>query len=428
MAEPLPVAFDLTRLLSRARYATPTGIDRVDLAWAEALLEADDLDLRFLSFRALDSRQFDRAAGHRLIERIAARWRAQPREETPAYAALRAWLAAPAGTPRPTVRAAPEANDWLAAARGAIRLAWPPPASRVPPLYVNTSHGRLYQPRVQRWLARHSGGGVYFVHDLIPIEYPEHNRAGEDRRHEERLRLIAREARCAAVNSQATANALAAWLAGAGLPQPPVAVLPLGVAEAFLHHAAPPAAALPYFVAIGTIEPRKNHALLLRLWRQMASVPGAATPRLVVIGRRGWNNEAVFAQLDHDSALEPLVVEAAGLADAEIASLLRGARALLAPSFAEGYGLPVAEALAVGTPVLASDLPAHREVAGDFAEYLDPRADDDWLAAIRAYAATGSDRQHARQAATAGFHPTRWRTHGAAAVAAIRRATVGPAR
>ena len=87
-------------------------------------------------------------------------------------------------------------------------------------------------------------------------------------------------------------------------------------------------------------------------WRRKA----AAAPRLLLCGRRGWENENVLDLLERCEALRGLVLELGTLPDSRVTELLAGARALLFPSFAEGYGLPVAEALALGVPVLCSDL------------------------------------------------------------------------
>src|SRR5262249_22522618 len=116
----------------------------------------------------------------------------------------------------------------------------------------------------------------------------------------------------------------------------------------------------PYFAVLGTIEPRKNHLLLLNFWSRLAATL-SAPPRLLVIGPRGWENEQVLDMLERSRRLRGLVEEHNALSDAQVGSVLSRARALLLPSFAEGYGLPLAEALASGIPVLCSDIAVFRE-------------------------------------------------------------------
>ena len=147
---------------------------------------------------------------------------------------------------------------------------------------------------------------------------------------------------------------IAAWLAGDTLP----AIAP------------PPPSDRPYFVAVGTIEGRKNHILLLRLWKRLVERMGDDAPRLVLVGQRGWEADHALAMLDRCTVLDGTVVEMGRCDDVELARLLMGARALLMPSFAEGFGMPVIEALQLGTPVIASDLPVFHEIAGEIPTYL----------------------------------------------------------
>ena len=90
--------------------------------------------------------------------------------------------------------------------------------------------------------------------------------------------------------------------------------------------------------------------------------------------------------------------------------LLRGARALLMPSLAEGFGLPVVEALALGVPVLCSDLPALRESGGGVPEYLDPADRGLWARAILDYAGD-SARRVAQLSRLATWRSPRWADH-----------------
>ena len=99
----------------------------------------------------------------------------------------------------------------------------------------------------------------------------------------------------------------------------------------------------------------------------MVTTLGRGAPRLVIVGRRGWENENIIDLLERSSRLGPYVAEVGNLTDQGLASLIAGSSALIARVRAEGFGLPIVEALAVGAPVIASNIPAHREAAGEFA-------------------------------------------------------------
>ena len=426
----LRVLFDVTRLQARAGFATPTGIDRVDLAYLEALHAQPRVELHLVRIDAFGPHLLAAKETTRVLESLSRRPPASASAST-SFDVLWRWLQAPAGSPPPVpvpaiasrAAAKPGARRWLDRPMADLRLRrLVEHHGRPRCLYLNTSHGQSYRAVLARWLHRTRIPAVFFIHDLLPIDFPEFNRAAEPRRHVARIRTASECAGHVLVNSEVTGRVLHDYLTAAGWRVPPITVLPLGVGEEFRRHASavidPPA--VPYFVVLGTIEPRKNHALLLRVWRRLAASSDA--PRLVILGRRGWNNEAVFRVLDGDRTLRGHVVEWQGIDDAGVRTLLQGARALLAPSFAEGYHLPVVEALSLGTPVLASDIAAHREVAGPYAELLGPEDDEAWSTAIREYAAGGSARRAARHQRSHGFEPVRWPAHLAAALAVLEQA------
>jgi glycosyltransferase involved in cell wall biosynthesis len=165
-----------------------------------------------------------------------------------------------------------------------------------------------------------------------------------------------------------------------------------------------------YFVVVGTIEPRKNHLLLLDVWDRLVAKLGNAAPTLVVIGQRGWECENVVARLER-SAGSGRVVELPRCSDAELGNYLHHARALLFPTFVEGYGMPLVEALVAGVPGIASDLGVFREVAGDVPEYADPSDADAWEALVIEYAAPGSARRAAQLQRLARFESPTWDAH-----------------
>lgn len=366
----MTVILDISRLISRVRYSTPSGVDRVEMAYARGLYSHYGSELAFAAVHPSGYYGRLRAASAlAYLDELETRWvneRDAPRQRS--LAAVLPQLA----RLLPTSKGVGSIGDG-----GAV--------------YVQASpHHLTNQKKVAGILARERARFLCLVHDLIPIEFPEYARASGAALHRRRIETIAsaiaRTSGAAIVNSAATGRALTPWLE----PGTPVHVALLGT-EA-LPAAEPEIAAegRPYFVCLGTIEPRKNHLLLLNIWRHMAEVlPARSIPRLVIVGRRGWENEQIIDMLDRCPALVGHVKELSSCPDARLSGLLRGARALLMPSFAEGYGMPVAEALAVGTPVIASDLAALREVGGVVPDYLSPLDGSRWLATICDHAACG---------------------------------------
>jgi len=163
---------------------------------------------------------------------------------------------------------------------------------------------------------------------------------------------------------------------------------------------------------VGTIEPRKNYAFLLQLWREIVLQRGPAhTPRLILIGQRGWECENTVDLLERCPSLRGIVHEINSCSDRELATFLHHAQALLFPSFSEGFGLPIAEALAAGLPVIASDLPVFREFAGPIPEYISPLDGAQWHTAILDYAHPSSPRRAAQIARIVQFTPPSWDAH-----------------
>src|SRR5205823_367285 len=230
---------------------------------------------------------------------------------------------------------------------------------------------------------------ICLIHDLIPIEYPEYAKPGQAENHRRRIETAIRFADALIVNSGVTRDALLPYL-GRAERRSPVLVAPLGLDLPAQPTDPKPPLERPYFVYLGTIEARKNHLLLLNLWRQLATELGAAAPLLVLIGQRGWETENVVDMLERCPALRGAVIEHNSLPDSEMVRLLKGARALLLPSFAEGFGFPLIEAFGVGVPALCSDIPALRETGGAVPEYLDPLDGPGWRTAILDYAAPDS--------------------------------------
>lgn len=373
-----PFVLDVTRTLGRAGLGAATGIDRVERAWIDAALTGRFGAPFFLA-----------RAGGRLL--------------TVDGAAMAALLPAVDGAE------APPARDWrarLSRARPettALQAAFRRQAARFPAgaVCLNAGHANLTPETVAALRRMGARRVVVLLHDLIPLEYPQFARP--DGPAKMRARLRAAEAADALIANSADTLARAR----ARMTPPPLCVVaPLGVEVAPVR-----AAEHRGFAILGTIEPRKNHALLLDIWAGLED-----PPPLHAIGRRGWMNAEVFARLD---ARPRGVIEHGPLGDAEARALVAGARALLFPSFAEGYGLPLAEALALGAPVVAADLPALREVGGDAPLWLSPEDAAGWRRAVLAFARPDSPERAARLAAAAGWRAPTWEDHFRRAEAAL---------
>jgi glycosyltransferase involved in cell wall biosynthesis len=250
-----------------------------------------------------------------------------------------------------------------------------------------------------------------FIHDLIPISFPEYSHPREKILHQKRIKLTLANARGIIVNSHATEQEILNYSIKEQLAIPPILVAPLGYHLPELASPNLPEKILkPFFLFLGTIEPRKNHLLLLNLWRDMVQ-QGIVPPMLVIAGRRGWECEQVVDMLERCEVIQPYIFEWNNATDAEVAALIKGARALLFPSFAEGFGMPVQEALAVGTPVIGSPLPVFREIAGDIPEYADPLNAEIWRNLILDYAQENSTKRNDQLGRIKSFQGTRWDKH-----------------
>ena len=158
-------------------------------------------------------------------------------------------------------------------------------------------------------------------------------------------------------------------------------------------------------MTIGTVEPRKNHLGLLHLWRRFAE-HNIEAPKLLMVGHMGWENEGVIDLLDRCAALRGRVLLVSGLPDSACRDLLTRTRALLAASFAEGYGIPVVESLTCGTPVIATDIPVFREVTQGLGAFLDPLDGPAWQREILGLMEEGPARLARLRASR--FSPPTW--------------------
>jgi glycosyltransferase involved in cell wall biosynthesis len=258
-------------------------------------------------------------------------------------------------------------------------------------------------------------GGVVTIHDLAFLRYPE-TVTGDVAHYRTLVPRALRRAAAVVTVSEAVAEEVRAEYPGIC---PPVVVAPNGVEPAWAR--AEPASdedlrrlGLPerFLLFVGNLEPRKNLGVLLRA-HSAARRADSAVPRLVLVGPSGWGDRWQGGAPNPDD-----VVQAGYLGADDLRRVVARADGVCMPSRYEGFGLPVLEALAVGRPVLASDIPAHREVAQGHATLLPPDDVEAWAGALSAVERAAST-PAGRRAHAAGFT---WRKSAARHLEAYRSA------
>ena len=389
-----PASYDITRLGSRMFNSSPNGIHRVDAALARYFLSTRFPPGSGTWFpRLLTHRVVSHEAALEVLDGIDAHFgEADDPDMEPIYTAIKDWVIrdAPGRASVPT-RVCHRPRIPLGRALGWIvrhGLDLRATAARSLPKgarYLNASQFGLAIPGAFDWLAsRPDVKAVFFIHDMLPFETPEYFLAKEFARHQNRMQNLARHGAGAIVSTEIVKAALQAHLVRLGRRDLPILTAPPPVAPIFMGES--PAdeelSARPFFVQCGTIEPRKNHLTILHVWRELVARHGRCAPKLLLVGARGWENENILDLLDRSAALRGHILEVSGLPTPVLRRLLGSARALLMPSFAEGYGLPLAEANAAGVRVIASDIPVFREIAEGSFVSLSPIDGMGWLRAI----------------------------------------------
>jgi glycosyltransferase involved in cell wall biosynthesis len=143
------------------------------------------------------------------------------------------------------------------------------------------------------------------------------------------------------------------------------------------------AASRPFILYISTLERRKNHELLYRALRRLAERHAQEDlPRLIFVGSLGWGTGELLNDIALDPLTQGLILVLDGVSDSDLKYLYQSALFCVFPSLYEGWGIPVAEALALGKPVICSNQGSIPEVGGDLVEYLDPWDLPSWVNSI----------------------------------------------
>ncbi|HEY0439246.1 MAG TPA: glycosyltransferase [Xanthobacteraceae bacterium] len=249
-------------------------------------------------------------------------------------------------------------------------------------------------------------------HDLIPVKFPQYFLPADVAAYTAYMRAAVQSVDRFICISECTARDLAEFATQQGVEHLDIAAEPLGADPVPVRTDGK----LPddlvrgkYALFVSTIEPRKNHAMLHRAWLRLLErgIPQAAGFKLVLVGRVGWNMDALLREWREDPRLAGNLLHLQGLSDAALAALYGGAAFCVYPSLYEGFGLPVLEALAHGRAVIGSDRGALPEVMQDFGPMLDPDDEQGWTETMAQWI-TQPEIVAGYEARLAHFRPTTW--------------------
>ena len=242
--------------------------------------------------------------------------------------------------------------------------------------------------------------------------------------------------------SEHTKQDIASWLTASGLPVPKIDVFRLGDDFTLEAPRQPTDVSFldaynrntHFLLCVGTIEVRKNHALLYYTYK-LAHEQHIELPPVVIVGRRSWLSDDLYEVMTHDPQTKAQFVFLHDASDEELAWLYRHCQFSVYPSFYEGWGLPIGESLANGVPCVASRSSSMPEVAGELIPYFSPASADECLQAITAMLRPGSLDEAKRTISS--YQPARSGRHlrdgveqrsGAAQELGTRRASTRPRR
>jgi glycosyltransferase involved in cell wall biosynthesis len=222
---------------------------------------------------------------------------------------------------------------------------------------------------------RHGLRFALLVHDILPVTHPELVAASFRPSFLAWLDEMIATWDAVLTPSHNVARTLEAHLQAIGEPIPPISPIPFGFgfADSRTLATATPMGGEPYALFVSTIEIRKNHLLLYRVWERLIAKHGPGkVPKLVFAGRMGWDVEDLRQALATSKNLGGKIQIVSNMSDAQLARAYADCLFTLFPSFCEGWGLPVSESLFHGKLCIASNATSIPEIGGPAVDYFDP--------------------------------------------------------
>jgi glycosyltransferase involved in cell wall biosynthesis len=333
---------------------------------------------------------------------------------------IKTWRAQEQALPsvlEPAVKYVPEREKTLAADRGdwlvVLGSPWSCPE---------------YAARVSDYCTLHGLRFALLVYDIIPLRRPEWVDHRLQNAFREWFHSVVPLADAVMAISHATAQDVERYASETSFGlRVPVQTIPLGTG--FGQSALPVRTRrLPprrsFALIVSTIEARKNHLLLLRIWRELTeTMPLESIPKLVFAGRVGWLVADLMQQLKNTDWLNGKIVLIDSPSDSELETLYDDCMFTLYPSFYEGWGLPVTESMVHGAPCISSNRTSLPEAGGDLARYFDPDHLAEAVRIVREVIENPEALQAWRERVTRDFKPIPWTDSARAIIEKLQNAS-----
>ena len=353
--------YDITRLLAKVDNTTPSGIDRVDIRYAKSIVDSKN-KVYFVSIVKGIFCAVDNDYGINVINYLYNKWilnnsiRFSKKDIKPSMF---------------DVGFRCDCKFYKIVDRKLFNLL----SNSHGGVYINTSHygvGKVEAYYVFKVLGNLKI--VFFLHDLIPIDFPEYVNDGDKDQHIIRVRAMALFSDLIIVNSVYTEKRLYDFCDKIGISYPKCIVNKIGIEDKFLSGNTYNNKIISgdYFVYVSTIEARKNHIMLLNIWRDMVVTKEKNIPKLVFIGKTGWKNSSSIDMIRNCESIKEYIVHLEGVQDDNLINIVKNAKGFLFPSFVEGWGMPLVEAIALKTPIICSDIEVFHEAGQDLITYISP--------------------------------------------------------
>jgi glycosyltransferase involved in cell wall biosynthesis len=231
---------------------------------------------------------------------------------------------------------------------------------------------------------------IPLIHDVLPFTQTPHFSGHSTDSLREYCRRIMPISQLILTVSRSTRDDLAGWMKRQKLTIPRIEVFRLGEDFSFATAIEPDDPLLlknnikgnDYILCVGTVEAKKNHTLLYYVYK-LAYTRGIILPKLIIVGREGWKTENIRDFIQEDPETKDDILMLHSVSDEQLSWLYDHALISVFPSFAEGWGMPIAESIARGVPCVCSDTTSMVEIAEEYVRHFNPASTDECLAAIQ---------------------------------------------